>query len=95
MVTSATSSQLPVPTSVSFIPMKSGALAIVLALLIPGAGQIYAEHVVRGVIVLLVTMVTIVFVFGLVLWIYGIVDAYLLVKKWNESLERDPYVRPW
>ena len=77
------------------VSRKNPTLAVILSIIIPGAGLIYTEKVFRGLIVLLVTTLTILLLFGLVSWIYGIYEAYMLSIQWNRELDHDPYVRPW
>ncbi len=77
------------------VSQKSGGLAVLLALIIPGAGQIYAERIFRGLTVLIVTTITIAFLVGLIPWIYGMIDSYFLVKRWNREVRDDPFERPW
>lgn len=77
------------------VSRKNPTLAVVFSFLIPGAGLIYMEKVFRGLVVLIVTTLTILLLFGLVSWIYGIYEAYMLSIEWNRKLDHDPYVRPW
>ena len=55
----------------------------------------YAERIFRGIVVLIVTLLTVWILVGFIAWVYGMIDAYYLAEKWNEELERDPYRRPW
>ena len=63
--------------------------------IIPGAGQIYAERIFGVFTVLIVTVLTVTFLAGFVLWTYGIIDEYNLAKIWIEELYCNPYERPW
>ncbi|MBR2393917.1 MAG: hypothetical protein IKC93_06520 [Candidatus Methanomethylophilaceae archaeon] len=83
------------PADRAQVSRKSPVLALVLAFFIPGAGQIYMEKVARGLIVLVITTLTIMLLFGLISWFYGMIDALILSNRWNRELERNPYSRPW
>ena len=85
----------PQPRHAPSTLQKSSGIAVLLALIIPGAGQMYAERIFRGIVVLIVTLLTVWILVGFVAWVYGMIDAYYLAEKWNEELERDPYRCPW
>ena len=58
---------------------KNEGIAILLSVIIPGAGQIYLGRVGKGIVILLT--------FWLILpWIYGVYDAYKSVKDYNARL---------
>lgn len=58
---------------------KNPGLAAALSFLIPGIGQIYLGHILKGIIIL--------FTFWLILpWIYGIYDAYKTANDYNADL---------
>ena len=83
------------PINISSGIQKSAGIAVLLALIIPGAGQIYAERIFRGIVVLIITLLTIWFLVGLITWVYGMIDSYYLVQRWNKEVMDHPYDRPW
>jgi len=71
---------------------KSPLLAAFLSLLIAGAGQCYAGHWGRGILLFLGT-VTMVFVLGplaIIILVIAIVDAYHLTQRHNAGLNHKP-----
>jgi TM2 domain-containing membrane protein YozV len=74
------------------VEQKSSGIAAVLSVLIPGLGQIYNGEIGKGILFILLA-----FVFGaltlfligiplyIVLWIYGIVDAYRGAERYNRE----------
>ena len=89
-LTSAPQSYVETP-----VGQKSAGIAVLLALIIPGSGQMYAERILRGIIVLIITLLFLAYFIGFIAWVYGMVDAYRLAKKWNRELQSNPYARPW
>lgn len=72
---------------------KSTGLGLVLGLLIPGAGCMYADRVGVGVVILVLWLISIPLVFvaligvltGLVLWILSAVLGYTMTRDWNTA----------
>ena len=66
-------------------PEKNAALAALYSFIIAGMGQVYNGHTLKGVAIFLGTLVGIVvFVIpGLLIWIFGVYDAYRSAKKMN------------
>ena len=66
---------------------KNPILAVILSFFFPGLGSIYNGDTLKGVAVYFGTIIGI-FIFvvpGLIVWIYGIYDAYTTAKKMNEG----------
>ena len=81
---------------------KSEALAIVLSFLIPGVGEMYAGKVGKGVVILLLAIISavlMIFIIGvflyLIIWIYSMIDSYNLVKQYNIMLMQNNGQPPW
>jgi TM2 domain-containing membrane protein YozV len=66
---------------------KSPGIAAILSFIFAGSGQIYNGDMVKGILVLLGTLIgaLIFLVPGVIVWIYGIYDAYTTSKKMNEG----------
>ncbi|MHA1370090.1 MAG: hypothetical protein ACTSWN_14585 [Promethearchaeota archaeon] len=64
---------------------KEPALAAILSVFIPGAGQMYAGKVGKGILILVLTIVTSFIIVGFVIWIWNIFDAYSMAKRYNEE----------
>lgn len=71
---------------------KSAGLALVLSFLFSGLGQIYNGQISKGIVMLVVYLIcaftTFLIIPGLillVLWIYGMIDAYNTAKKINDG----------
>ena len=58
---------------------KSPGIATLLSFIIPGAGQMYLGKVGKGILILL-------FSWTIVVWLYGIYDAYKYAKDYNAKL---------
>ena len=78
--------------------MKSTGLAAVLSFLIPGLGQIYNGHIVKGLILVVVQTenvalmhVLIGFVFYPIVLVYAIFDAYRTTERINAHTGRATY----
>ena len=72
---------------------KNEGFAAVLSFFITGAGQIYNGQLMKGVLLfvfqlfnLLLSILVIPMIFLIVVWIYGIWDAYSTAKKINTSI---------
>jgi len=70
--------------------IKSSGLAAVLSFLIIGLGQIYNGEIVKGFLLMVLALISIVFwwagigfIATLVLWIYSIGDAYKTAERIN------------
>lgn len=68
---------------------KNPTLALILSFLISGLGQIYNGNVLKGIILLILVyflILTIIgAIFGVILWVYGMYDAYTTAKRINEE----------
>ncbi len=78
--------------------IKSAGLAAVLSFLIPGLGQIYNGHIVKGLILVVVQAVNVAlmhvivgFVFYPIVLVYAIFDAYRSAERINASSSRMTY----
>lgn len=70
-------------------------VAVLLAFFIPGLGQVYAGRAQRGVGTFIAFCCLIyIFFIGIFVWIWGMYDAYQLIKQWNESVDRSGHA-PW
>ena len=79
------------PPAMAIVP-KSPGVALLLSLLIPGVGSIYAGNVALGVIILVASLiadvlclVVIGFVLAPAVWIWGMIAAYLDAQRWNRE----------
>lgn len=66
---------------------KSPGIAAILSFIFAGSGQIYNGEMIKGILVLLGTLIgVLIFVIpGLIVWLYGIYDAYVTSKRMNEG----------
>jgi len=66
---------------------KSSFIAILCSLFVPGLGQVYNGETEKGVIIFLATLIgTFIFIIpGVIVWIYGMYDAYTIAKKMNNK----------
>jgi len=62
---------------------KSVGLAVILSLLIPGAGTMYAGKVGWGLVLLILSAALLFFIVGFFIWLYSIYDAYAACKEHN------------
>ena len=69
---------------------KNALLAAILSFFIPGLGQMYAGRLIRGIIVLVITLVffgvawrvsLFVGIIPFIFWVWNIVDAYYIASK--------------
>lgn len=65
---------------------KDSQTAILLSLLIAGAGQMYAGKVLKGIVILVLSALMWSVFLGWIPWIIGIFDAHYTVKGANELL---------
>ncbi len=66
---------------------KSPGIAALLSFIFAGSGQIYNGELLKGILILAGTLVgVLIFLIpGVIVWIYGIYDAYATAKKMNEG----------
>jgi len=66
---------------------KSPGIAALLSFIFAGSGQIYNGELVKGILILAGTLVgVLIFLIpGVIVWVYGIYDAYATAKKMNEG----------
>lgn len=82
---------------------KSEALALILSLIIPGLGQIYIGQMSKGIMLVVAAIIIGVIsafllfpiVIYLVLWIYGMYDAFKGAKEYNSYLLEHKGQPPW
>ena len=73
-------------------PPKSPVLALILSLLLAGgAGHIYLGQVTKGIVIIVASLLLSCIGIGVVVWIVGIIDAYMIGQK----LERGEPVEEW
>jgi TM2 domain-containing membrane protein YozV len=73
-------------------PPKSAGVALILSLLLlGGAGQIYLGQVTKGILLIVATVLLSCVGIGFIIWIVGIIDAYMIGQK----LERGEAVGEW
>ncbi|MCQ2977732.1 MAG: zinc ribbon domain-containing protein [archaeon] len=72
---------------------KNPGLALIFSFLLPGLGQIYNEETKKGIIILISAIISaflIIILIGallyLIIWIYGMYDAYNTAKEINEEI---------
>jgi TM2 domain-containing membrane protein YozV len=68
---------------------KNPVIAAILSFFIPGLGQVYnGEGFLKGLIYLIATLIGYLLLVlpGLVIWLYGIYNAYSTAKKVNEGI---------
>ena len=77
------------------IKRRNPVIAALLSLIIPGLGQVYAGDLYRGLALfaaLVVSLCLIALVIGfftfLATWIFAVSDAYKMVKKQNNGVEK-------
>jgi TM2 domain-containing membrane protein YozV len=61
---------------------KSPGLAAVMSLFIPGLGQLYCGRMMRAIAFFIGTVVTVPFFIGLGVWLWNIIDAYNVAKRY-------------
>ena len=81
---------------------KSEALALILSLIIPGVGEMYDGKIGKGVVILLLAIISSALMFVLIgfilypiVWIYSMVDSYNLAKQYNTLLLQNNGEPPW
>jgi len=63
-------------------PPKNPIVAAVLSfILLGGVGQIYLGQTKKGIIIMVVTLILSCIGIGLITWIVGVVDAYIMADK--------------
>jgi len=95
------------PAPAYALPLKNAGLAAVIALIIPGAGHMYAGQVTTGILYLILGIVlwfvgafVAVLTFGLgllipvVFWIWQIYDAYNKTNEYNAAVQQTGRA-PW
>lgn len=72
---------------------KSPGIALILSLLIPGVGQMYNGEIGKGILILLIAIISIPlalvfigFLTYIAVWIYGMIDAYEGAHRINQKL---------
>ena len=84
----------PPPPAPAFAPQqvpaqqKSAGLAAVASFLCPGLGQTYNGSFGKGLLILIATLIGSMIFFkipGIIIWLYGVYDAYSTAKKMNEG----------
>jgi TM2 domain-containing membrane protein YozV len=68
------------------IEEKSPLLALFCSLIIPGLGQVYNGKTARGIGIFLGSLFGLILIIpGIIVWIYGMYDAYSMAKKMNSG----------
>lgn len=62
---------------------KSTFLAVLLGFFISGTGVMYAGRVGLGIVIFVLTILTALFLVGIIIWIYGMYKAYTMCKENN------------
>ena len=79
--------------------MANAILAVILSFFIPGLGQLYAGRFLRGVLVFVVVVVLAGILYYilpyaalivLIIWIWNLIDAYMLAAKKSPFLLKSP-----
>ena len=67
---------------------KSAGVAAILSFIFTGSGQVYNGDLLRGIGILVGTIIGsfIFFIPGIIVWIYGIYDAYTTAQKMNKGV---------
>jgi len=80
----------PSKTHIQAVQLKNPGLAALASFIWCGAGQVYNGQILKGVVLLIAYLISIVLIFVLIglittplLWIYGIYDAYKTAEKIN------------
>jgi TM2 domain-containing membrane protein YozV len=74
---------------------KSPVIAAILSFFIPGLGQVYnGQGFVKGLMYMVATLIgyMVLIIPGMIIWLYGIYNAYSVAKKINASLLPYKYV---
>ena len=81
---------------------KSEVLALILSLIIPGVGEMYDGKIGKGVIILILAIISSALIFVLIgfilypiVWIYSMIDSYNLAKQYNALLLQNNGEPPW
>ncbi|MGB9126859.1 zinc ribbon domain-containing protein [Methanoregula sp.] len=77
----------PQPTVVIIPEEKNPVLAAVCSLLVPGFGQVYDGKMARGFAIFFGTVIGLIclIVPGVIIWLFGVYDAYSIAKKMNNK----------
>lgn len=72
------------------IPQKSPVVALILSLILSGLGQFYNGQYVKGILLLFAELVGfLIFIIpGLIVWVFGMYDAYTSAVKINAEMEK-------
>ena len=70
---------------------KDPTIAAILSFFIPGLGQVYANKIGRGILMLFATMIGYFCLIlpGFIIWIVNIFDAKKQAEEYNEELEKN------
>lgn len=74
------------------IQPKNPAISLIVSVFLPGVGSMINGNVGKGVTILILYIVAVLFSFVLIgipfligIWIWGLVDAYQGAQKWNSA----------
>ncbi|MBP1927971.1 TM2 domain-containing membrane protein YozV [Methanolinea mesophila] len=72
-------------------PQKNPVVALILSLILSGLGQFYNGQYLKGILLLFAELVgfALFIVPGIIVWIFGMYDAYTSAKKINEEMEKN------
>jgi len=76
------------------IKKKSAGIAVLLSLLITGAGQMYAGRILRGFIFMFIQVALWFIALGWVMWIIAPIDAYYCVENHNKLVALELGINP-
>jgi len=82
----------PTKTHIQTVQLKNPGLAALASFIWCGAGQVYNGQILKGIVLLIAYVISILLIFVLIglittplLWIYGIYDAYKTAEKINRG----------
>ena len=75
--------------------MANPILALIISLILPGIGTVYAGNIIKGIIIFVVALILgalatvfllgiIAYILYIIVWIYGMYDAYTTAKATGE-----------
>ena len=72
-------------------PQKNPVVALILSLILSGLGQFYNGQYLKGILLLFAELVgfALFIIPGIIVWIFGMYDAYTSAKKINEEMEKN------
>jgi TM2 domain-containing membrane protein YozV len=73
------------------ISKKNPNVALILSLILSGLGQFYNGQYVKGILLLFAELVgfALFIIPGIIVWLFGMYDAYTSAKKINSEMEKN------